>query len=254
MLTRRSSILRGTRLGLVPIVMSFLALVAISVPAAADLGGHDDMPVAESEGDIASTTNPTDSRGGVPAPAGHEVCVRYLSSALTLTFTGDENAAGVNVGGMKYDTSPLTPVSAEVRGETPDRYDGPMGSYASSQGDLQGCHTADAGTTALKFDTTTAAGGMVVFVGAADLQGDSLSCSGGSSADTFQRGGATPTVRLQLHDVDCTISNPLFGTATGTFATVGVEAKVRVVSGVSVCVGPIAPNSCELEWAFTDLG
>lgn len=255
LLTRHIAMLRRARRGLVPIIVPFVGLVALSMPAAADLGGHDDNPQAESEGLVASTTNPSDSKGSVPPPdADHEVCVRYLSSALTLTFTGDENADGVDVGSKTYNTAPTAPVLAEVRGDTPDRYDGPKGSYLSSEGDGDGCHTASAGVTPLTFDTS-APGGIVTFVGAADAQLESLSCFGGSDEDTFQRGGTAATLRLELHDVECTITDLTDRTtASETFDEVTLEAKIRAVAGVNACVGPIAPNGCELEWAFSDLG
>lgn len=250
---------------MVPIIVPLVGLVAFSVPATAHLGGQDDTPVEESEGVIASTTNLADSKGSFPPPAGHENCVRYLSSALTLSFTGDELAHGVvvtdSVTGFKrtYNTGPNAPVLAEVRGDTPDRYDGPSGSYTSSQGDVEGCHIADAGSTALTFNTS-APGGIVKFVGAADLNGESLDCTGGASTDTFERGGIEgPTIRIELHNVACTIT-PLaspFSPVSQTFASVMLKAKIRPLPsppGGAVCNPPFAPNACELEWAYTDLG
>lgn len=259
------------------LMLVLVPLLTAAVPAAADLGNAANEPLGSipnigSEGLMVSTPLvPLDGQDSVAdsgrfqwPPEGEETCTRFSSSALTLEFTSGSVSVLHPWGDRTYNASVTAPVVAEIRGNTPNRFEGLMGSYHdSSDTTATGCIVGQAGTTALTLDTSVGAPvpGIVSFVGLRDSDGESLSCRGGSAQDTYRRGGTGDlgTIEIVLHDVFCGITTPsdpgsLFMADMGI---VTLRTHIREVFARSyLCTSPwpVSPNGCDLDWASTDLG
>lgn len=292
-------------------------MVATTAPASGSLGPtpatSNDEPwgvvnVNNGEGVIVNTigaslspNDPATDTGRADPGAGEQACSRYSSSALTIEFASGSVSASNGTGVQRvYNATPDNRVVAEIRGTNSDRFEGPAGSYNDSLStdvtgsalDLganmagsSGCVVARAGVSPIPFDTRPVsnplvvahAAGIVSFTGAADADGDVLSCRGGSSDDKFRRGGvgapSTPgdrRIELKLHDIRCTVfrvgadspaviksrlDNP--DPKASLTSPVTVIAHLRIGPGLiffqTVCNSGIAPVACSLDWAWTDL-
>lgn len=246
-------------------VLSVLGLVLATGPARADLGSTSDANMAASEGELVNTHGANGRGDDDPQDQGanddYDGCVQYTSSGLTLAFTVGSVTVSNGTTSRTYDATPTAPVEAEILGFTlNNRFEGPRGTYDPNDPSqvTTTCVRQYAGSTALDFNTAPAAQGLVRFVGARDAQGDRLNCAGGGS-DSYKRLEYEITVKLT--NVSCTVSDVSGGNAVtqqlaSSASPATVSAHIRPLGGglLTACNSPIAPSTCELDWASTDLG
>lgn len=226
---------RTGRVQLSAVVLATASLVGWALSPASASGSLSSSP-SPSAGVMTHSTNPADNRPG--SGSGEEPCIRYTGSGLSLVLA----SGSVTGGGQTYTAALTGPVSVDVHGLTPARFEGPTGTYDpgnASQVTPTGCVASLAGATPLAYNTA-AAGGVVRVAGSTGTK--TLLCSG-STGGTISRSAAT-NFTIVVNGVSCQVSGGTTFTQTLT-----ITAHVRVVGPSGLCVAPLMPNACEVDTA-----